>query len=158
VSAPQFRDWSVAALALSVQFPGPSRGTSTDSNPGSSVPESAPLIAFTFAIGATGFAVEVVTLEELLATDSVVFVIFAVTITGVDVLVDVFVDVSVVVVFGTWVVTGDVEEGGRNETSGALGDEAVNVKTRTSNRRGLDHIKRWALFSEKGERDIVFVG
>ena len=158
MSAPQFRDWSVAALALSVQFPGPSRGTSTDSNPGSSVPESAPLIAFTFAIGATGFAVEVVTLEELLATDNVVFVIFAVTITGVDVLVDVFVDVSVVVVFGTWVVTGDVEEGGRNETSGALGDEAVNVKTRTSNRRGLDHIKRWALFSEKGERDIVFVG
>jgi len=158
VSAPQFRDWSVAALALSVQFPGPSRGTSTDSNPGSSVPESAPLIAFTFAIGATGFAVEVVTLEELLATDNVVFVIFAVTITGVDVLVDVFVDVSVVAVFGTWVVTGDVEEGGRNETSGALGDEAVNVKTRTSNRRGLDHIKRWALFSEKGERDIVFVG
>ena len=158
MSAPQFRDWSVAALALSVQFPGPRRGTSTDSNPGSSVPESAPLIAFTFAIGATGFAVEVVTLEELLATDSVVFVIFAVTITGVDVLVDVFVDVSVVVVFGTWVVTGDVEEGGRNETSGALGDEAVNVKTRTSNRRGLDHIKRWALFSEKGERDIVFVG
>ena len=160
MSAPQFRDWSVAALALSVQFPGPSRGTSTDSNPGSSVPESAPLIAFTFAIGATGFAVEVVTLEELLATDNVVFVIFAVTITGVDVLVDVFVDVSVVVVavFGTWVVTGDVEEGGRNETSGALGDEAVNVKTRTSNKRGLDHIKRWALFSEKGERDIVFVG
>ena len=158
MSAPQFRDWSVAALALSVQFPGPSRGTSTDSNPGSSVPESAPLIAFTFAIGATGFALEVVTLEELLATDSVVFVIFAVTITGVDVLVDVFVDVSVVVVFGTWVVTGDVEEGGRNETSGALGDEAVNVKTRTSNKRGLDHIKRWALFSEKGERDIVFVG
>ena len=154
MSAPQFRDWSVAALTLSVQFPGPRRGTSTDSNPGSSVPESAPLIAFTFAIGATGFAVEVVTLEELLATDNVVFVIFAVTITGVDV----FVDVSVVVVFGTWVVTGDVEEGGRNETSGALGDEAVNVKTRTSNRRGLDHIKRWALFSEKGERDIVFVG
>ena len=160
MSAPQFRDWSVAALTLSVQFPGPRRGTSTDSNPGSSVPESAPLIAFTFAIGATGFAVEVVTLEELLATDSVVFVIFAVTITGVDVFVDVFVDVNVVVVavFGTWVVTGDVEEGGRNETSGALGDEAVNVKTRTSNKRGLDHIKRWALFSEKGERDIVFVG
>ncbi len=159
MSAPQFRDWSVAALALSVQFPGPSRGTSTDSNPGSSVPESAPLIAFTFAIGATGFAVEVVTLEKLLTTDDVVFVIFAVTVTGVDVFVDVFVvGVVVVAVSGTWVVTGDVEEGGRNETSGALGDEAVNVKTRTSNRSGLDHIKRWALFSEKGERDIVFVG
>jgi len=160
--APQFRDWFVAALALSVQFPGPRSGTSTDSNPGPSVPESAPLIAFTFAIGATGFAVEVVTFEKLLATDNVVFVIFDVTITGVDVFVDVFVDVVVVdvavAVFGTWVVTGDVEEGGRDETSGSLGDEAVSVKTRTSNRRGLDHIKRWALFSEKGERDIVFVG
>jgi hypothetical protein len=99
----------------------------------------------------------VVTFEKLLATDNVVFVIFDVTITGVDVFVDVVVDVAVAV-FGTWVVTGDVEEGGRDETSGALGDEAVSVKTRTSNRRGLDHIKRWALFSEKGERDIVFVG
>jgi hypothetical protein len=56
------------------------------------------------------------------------------------------------------VVTGDVEEGGRDETSGALGVEAVRVKTRTSNRSGLDHISTWALFSEKGERDIVFVG
>jgi len=159
VSAPQFRDWFVAALAESVQLPGPRSGTSTDSNPGPSVPESAPLIAFTFDIGATGFAVEVVTFEKLLTTDDVVFVTFAVTITGVDVLVAVLLVGCVdVVTVGAWVVTGDVEEGGRDETSGALGVEAVRVKTRTSNRSGLDHISKWALFSEKGERDIVFVG
>ncbi|HEY5263000.1 MAG TPA: hypothetical protein VIJ08_01900 [Acidimicrobiales bacterium] len=156
-------DWFVAALAESVQLPGPRSGTSTDSNPGPSVPESAPLIAFAFDIGATGFAVEVVTFEELLTTDDVVFVTFAVTITGVDVVVGVLFGVLVVgwvdvVTVGACVVTGDVEEGGRDETSGPLGVEAVRVKTRTSNRSGLDHISKWALFSEKGERGIVFVG
>jgi hypothetical protein len=64
-----------------------------------------------------------------------------------------------VVEFGTWVLTGDVEEGGGDEASGARGVElALSVKTSTISRSGLDHIKRWALFSEKGERDIVFVG
>jgi hypothetical protein len=64
-----------------------------------------------------------------------------------------------VVEFGTWVVTGDVEEGGGDEATGARGvDVAVRVKTRMISRSGLDHIKRWALFSEKGERVIVFVG
>jgi hypothetical protein len=63
VSAPQLSDWLVAALADSVQLPGPWSGTSTDSRPGSSVPESAPLMAFAFDIGATGFTLEVVTLE-----------------------------------------------------------------------------------------------
>jgi hypothetical protein len=156
-SAPQLSDWFVAALALRVQLPGPRSGTSTDSKPGSSVPLSAPLIALMLDVGATGFAVEVVTFEKLLSTDDVPFVIFAVTITGVDVFVA-FVGGRVdVVTLGTCVVAGDVEEGGRDETSGALGVEAVSVKTRTSNRSGLDHIKRWALFSEKGER-IVFVG
>lgn len=146
----------VEALADRVQLPGPRRGTSTDSKPGPSVPESSPLIALAFAIGATGFTVEVVTLEKLSATDHVVGVVFAITIAGVDVLVTVIVDV-VVLVLG--VVTGDVEEGGGDEAAGARGVElAVKVKTRTINRSGLDHIKRWALFSEKGERVIVFEG
>jgi hypothetical protein len=164
VSAPQFSDWTVLALADSVQLPGPSRGRSTDEKPGPSDPESAPLIAFTFDIGAAGLAVEVVTFDELLAVDDVLFVIFAVTINDVDVvvvLIEVFVAVVrtvEVVTVGAGVVTGDVEEGGRDETAGAPGDEAVSVKTRTSNKSGLDHISRWALFSEKGERDIVFVG
>ena len=97
-----------------------------------------------------------VTLKNLSATDHVVWVVCAITIAGVDVLVTAIVDV-VVLVLG--VVTGDVEEGGCDEAAGARGMElAVSVKTRTINRRGLDHIKRWALFSEKGERVIVFEG
>ncbi|MGD0853219.1 MAG: hypothetical protein ABSA07_07675 [Acidimicrobiales bacterium] len=115
-------------------------------------------MAFAFDIGATDFTLEVVTLEKLLATDDVVFV-FAVTTTGVvGVVVGVVVDTVGVVVVGTWVVTGDVEEGGGDETAGSRGDEALRVKTSTSNRSGLDHIKRWALFIEKGERVMVFEG
>jgi len=57
------------------------------------------------------------------------------------------------------VVTGDVEEGGRDEAAGTRGvDPVVRVNTRMISKSGLDHIKRWALFSEKGERVIVFVG
>jgi hypothetical protein len=37
-------------------------------------------------------------------------------------------------------------------------DWVLRVKTRMRRRRGLDHIKRWAPFSEKGERGIVFEG
>ncbi|HUZ39767.1 MAG TPA: hypothetical protein VMU68_00040 [Acidimicrobiales bacterium] len=66
--------------------------------------------------------------------------------------------VVTVVELGATVVTGDVEEGGGDEATGALGaDVEVKVKTSTSSRRGLDHINRWALFSEKGER-MVFEG
>ena len=163
VSAPQLSDWLVGAVADRVQFPGPRSGTSTDSNPGPSVPESSPLIALAFDIGATGFTLEVVTPEKFLATNDVVGVEFAVSITGgVRVVVGrVVVVVVIVVVFvrGTKVVTGDVVEGGGDEASGARGlDVAVRVKTSTRSSRGLDHIKRWALFSEKGERDIVFEG
>ncbi len=159
MSAPQLSDWFVDPLAENVQFPGPRSGTSTDSKPGLSVPDSSPLIAFAFEIGATGFAVDVVTLEKLLPTDDVLFVVFAVTITGVTGVDGVVVGLVDVVEFGTWVVTGDVEEGGGDEATGARGvDVAVRVKTRMISRSGLDHIKRWALFSEKGERVIVFVG
>jgi hypothetical protein len=115
-------------------------------------------MALAFDIGATGFTLEVVTLEKLLATDDVVLVVlavFAATITAVEGDVDAIVEV---VVTGTWVVTGDVEEGGGDEAAGPRGDVAVRVKTSTSSSSGLDHIKRWALFSEKGVRDMVFEG
>jgi hypothetical protein len=120
-------------------------------------------MAFAFEIGATGFTLEVVTLEKLLATDHVVTVVFAATITGVDGGVVLFVVVLlvvmlVVVVTGTWVVTGDVEEGGGDEAAGARGDVEVRVKTSTRSRSGLDHINRWALFREKGARVMVFEG
>ena len=112
-------------------------------------------MAFAFPIGAIGLTLEVVTLEELFATDDVVLVVFAVTMTGLD---DVVVSGVVVVVADTGVVTGDVEEGGRDEAAGPRGDEALRVNTSTSSRSGLDHINRWALFSEKGVRDMVFEG
>ena len=146
----------VGAVADRVQSPGPRSGTSTTSNPGARVPESAPFIALALGIDATGFTVVVVALEKLFSTDvvlNVVSVVFAITITGVVAFV-----VGVVVELGTSVVIGDVEEGGGDEATGALGaDVEVRVKTSTSSKRGLDHISRWALFSEKGER-IVFEG
>jgi hypothetical protein len=152
-------DCVVGALADRVQLPGPRSGTSTDSKPGARVPESAPLSAFAFDIGTEGLAVVVVALEKLLATDDelcvvlVVLVTFAVTISGT------VVRVGIVVELGTRVVTGDVEEGGGDEAAGSRGADAeVRVKTSTSSNRGLDHIRRWALFSEKGERGIVFEG
>jgi hypothetical protein len=90
-----------------------------------------------------------------LASDDVVTVVLAATIT----LVDGGVGLVVVVVEGTWVLTGDVEEGGGDETARTRGaDVPLSVKTRIKSRSGLDHIKRWALFSEKGERGIVFEG
>jgi len=81
---PAVEDWVVDPLALRVQFPGPSSGTLTDSNPARGS-DNSPLSAFAFDIGATGFTLDVVTLKKFLATDDVVFVVFAVTITGVDV-------------------------------------------------------------------------
>jgi hypothetical protein len=160
VSAPQLSDWSVEPLAVRVQFPGPRRGTSTVSKPGPSVPDRSPLNALAFDIGATGLTLVVVTLEKLLATDDVVGGVFAVTITGVVRVLGAIVDVVVSgTLVGTWVVTGDVEEGGGDEATGTRGvDVAVRVKTSTRSKSGLDHIKRWALFSEKGERGIVFEG
>jgi hypothetical protein len=160
-SAPQLSDCAVDALADKVQSPGPRSGTSTVSKPGPSVPESSPLIALAFELGATFRAVVVVTLEDRLTTENVVFVVWAVSITGVVGVrvVVAIVDVVVGVGAGASVVTGDVEEGGGDEAAGTWGgDDAVSVKTNTSSSNGLDHINRWALFSEKGERVMVFEG
>jgi hypothetical protein len=132
----------VDALAENVQLPGPWRGTSTEPMPGPRVPESSPLSAFAFNVGAAGLSLVVVTLEKFLSTHDVVDVVladFAVSIT----LVDGVVVGELVVVFGTKVVAGDVEEGGGDETSGARGTEfEVRVKTRIRSKSGLDHIKR----------------
>jgi hypothetical protein len=156
-SAPQLSDCVVDALADKVQSPGPRSGTSTVSKPGPRVPERPPLIALAFEIGATGRAVVVVTLEDRLTADHVVLVVWAVTMTGLDGVVAI-VDV-VVAGDGASVVTGDVEEGGGDEAAGTCGgDDAVSVKTSTSSSNGLDHISRWALFIEKGERVMVFEG
>ena len=143
------------ALADRVQVPGPRSGTSTDPKPGPSVPESAPLSALAFDIGATRLTLVVVTLEKLLATDNVVTVVATVTTFGGVRCVGVVVGLVV----GTRVVAGDVEEGGGDEASGARGADAeVRVKTRMRSKSGLDHINRCALFREKGERGIIFEG
>jgi hypothetical protein len=149
----------VEPVADKVQSPGPRNGTSTVSKLGASVPESSPLIALAFKFGTVGRAVVVVTLEDRRTADHVVIVL-AVTITGgvVEVLVAIVV-VVVATCVGARVVTGDVEEGRGDEAAGTRGgDDAVSVKTNTRRSSGLDHIKRWALFSEKGERGMVFEG
>ncbi len=139
---PQLSTWEVDELADSVQVPGPSSGTSTDSKPGVSVPESSPLIAFAFEVGAIVGTVDVVSPEEVLATECVVLVVLDVTMIGVDGTVVTTVGI-VVVAFGARVVTGDVEEGGGDEAPWSPGADAdVKVKTRTNKRRGLDHISR----------------
>ena len=77
-----------------------------------------------------------------MASDFVVTVVLAATITLVDGDVGLVV-IVVVVVDGTRVVAGDVEEGGGDETSGARGADAdVRVNTRMRSRSGLDHINR----------------
>jgi hypothetical protein len=107
-----------------------------------------------------GRTVVVVTTEELSAARGVVVVGDTVVAGGRRwcggvVVVVVVVGIAVVKV----VVTGDVEEGGRDEAAGPSGVAAeVRVKTRTTRRIGLDHIKRCVLFREKCARAIVFEG
>jgi hypothetical protein len=160
VCAPHWSDWLAGALVVTVQVPGPRSGTSTTSKPGLSVPEKSPFIALGLGAGLIRPTVVVVTSEELSATGGVVI--------GVVVSVDrrcvtgrwrfggvVVVEVGVAKV----VVTGDVEEGGRDEAAGPLGVAAdVRVNTSTTRRIGLDHIKRCVLFREKCARAIVFEG
>jgi hypothetical protein len=144
---------------VSVQVPGPRSGTSTTSKPGPSAPEDSPVIALALGAEAIRRTVVVVTTEKLSAACGVV-----VGVTGVAggrrwcravVVVEVVVGVGVAKV----VVTGDVEEGGRDEAAGTSGVAAeVRVKTRTTRRIGLDHIKRCVLFREKCARAIVFEG
>jgi hypothetical protein len=161
VCSPHWSDWLVGALVVTVQSPGPRSGTSTTSKPGPSVPENSPFIALGSGAGLTRRTVVVVTTEELSATGGVV----------VGAVVDVegrcadgrrcVVVVGVVVVevgVAEVVVTGDVEEGGRDEAAGPGVAADVSVNTNTIRRIGLDHIKRCVLFSEKCARAIVFEG
>ena len=144
VCVSHWSDWLVGALVVTVQVPGPRRGTSTTSKPGPSVPENSPFIALGLGAALIRRTVVVVTTEELSATDGVVIgVVVAVgrwCVTRWWCVGDV-----VVVEFGVAkvVVTGDVKEGGRDEAAGPLGVVPdVRVKTRTRSSTGLDHIRR----------------
>ena len=145
----QLSVWLVGPLVVSVQRPGPPRGTSTNATCGLSVPACAPFSALAIATGAAGLAVESVTFEELTTADRVVTVV----VRGRAGVVVTSVVACVVTVTRRDVVVGDTPAGGRRGL-----DAEVRVKTRMSKRIGLDHIKRCALFSEKVVRGIVFEG
>jgi hypothetical protein len=124
------------------------------------MPEDPPFIALAFGAALIRRTVVVVTTEELSATGGVVVVgvstrlgrCVGTVVDGVTVVVGVDLDAIVVV-------TGDFEEGRRDEAPGPLaGAPDVRVKTRTTRSIGLDHIKRCVLFSEKCARAIVFEG
>jgi hypothetical protein len=82
VTEPQLKVWLVEALEVSVHVPGPRRGTSTTASVGPSVPDSSPFIALALGIDATGFSVDLVTLEKLLTTGWVGVVVGTVVTTG----------------------------------------------------------------------------
>jgi hypothetical protein len=121
--------------------PGPRRGTTTTANVGPSVPVSSPFMAFAFGTDATGFTVDLVTLEKLLSIGWVDSVVGTVTATGVVTVVVTLVVVgieraSAVVVVSRGcavvVVVGDVLD--------VVAE--VRVNTSTSSSTGLDHINR----------------
>ena len=149
------------ALVVNVQLPGPRRGTSTTSKPGPSAPADSPFIALALGAELIRRTVVVVATEKLATARGVVVV--GVT-SGLRCCLVVVADACVVVVVADVcvaevVVTGDLEEGGRDEAAGTLVVAAeVMVNTSTIRRIGLDHIKRCVLFREKGARAIVFEG
>lgn len=122
-------------------MPGPRRGTTTTTSVGPSVPVSSPFMAFAFGADATGFAVDLVTLEKLLSIGWVDSVVGTVVTTGAVTFVVTFVVVGterasdVVVVIGGCAVVAVV-----GEVLDAVAE--VRVKTSTSRRTGLDHINR----------------
>jgi hypothetical protein len=121
--------------------PGPRRGTTTTASVGPSVPVSAPFMAFAFGTDATGFAVDLVTLEKLLSIGWVDSVVGAVVTTGV------VTPVVTVVVVGTECASDVVVVIGGGAVEPVVGEvldavAEVRVKTSTSRSTGLDHINR----------------
>ena len=143
-------DWLDGPLVASDQSPGPRKGTSTSASGGLRLPASAPCSALALPTAVTGRAIESVTFEEFATADRVLtfdvgrFVVVVFTIVGTSVVAATRTDVVV--------------EGGFVFADWWGLDAEVRVKTRMSRRIGLDHVKRCALFSEKGVRGIVFEG
>jgi hypothetical protein len=135
------------ALEVRVHVPGPRSGTIATANVRFSEPATTPLETLTLGARAGDFTVELVATAKLVSGTAVDVVVR----TGVVVVVV----VEVVVVDETTVegVVGLVEEmveGSCTITRRVDGlDVAVRVNSRTRSSRGLDHITRWALRSEK---------
>jgi hypothetical protein len=148
------------ALVATSQVPGPRKGTSATSNVGVSRPLTSPLEAFATDAFALDLTLEAVSREEFVAGRRVVGTVVGVTVevTGArDVLVvrvgvigrDGCFESEVVVVggvvrgvgvFAATTVVGGEMAGGSRGCRGVELDEAVQVKTRTKRRTGLDHI------------------
>jgi hypothetical protein len=134
--------------------PGPRRGTSTTASVGPSVPDSSPFIALALGTDATGFSVDLVTLEKLLSTGWVGTVVGTDVVTG---------GVVRVVVRVVGIVTASVVVVARTCAVGTVVDvldavAEVRVKTSTRSSTGLDHISRWALFRENCRCAMFFEG
>jgi hypothetical protein len=167
----------VGALAATAHVPGPSSGTTATSKRAVSCPLSAPLFAFSAGALATELAFDPVSLKES-ASDGPLVLVGVVTglvrLAGGRVLVGAF-DLIVVVVrwpnvvgprFGIVVVVVvtvfecvvvSVVNVDRDAVSLVAfeGVDAVNVKTSTRRRSGLDHITQWVLLSVR--TDLIWV-
>jgi hypothetical protein len=138
----------IGALDDRVHVPGPRRGTTATANARLSAPVTTPLETLTLGACAGDLTI------ELVATAKCVSLVIVVVVERTT---DVVVVGAVLVVepttAGVVVVVGLVEEtveGSCTITRRVEGlDVAVSVNSRTRSSRGLDHITRWALRSEK---------
>ncbi len=143
----------MGALEVRVHVPGPRRGTTATANAGLSAPVTTPLETLTLGARAGDFTIELVATTECVSIVAVVGVVGVVGRTGVVVVVGAVVVVVVEETTVDGIVVGLVEEtveGSCTITRRVEGlDVAVRVNSRTRSSRGLDHITRWALRSEK---------
>jgi hypothetical protein len=169
----QVRVTDAGAFVATSQVPGPWSGTSATAKVGLSRPLTTPLEAFAADTFAFDLTFESVALEELLTrTPLVVGAVTIGAVTG-DVrwtVVRTFARVTGEVVVVTEIVVAGVREalvecvvGGvtdkaSSRCAGVELDEAVQVKTRTKRRTGLDHTTQWVLLSECGSLILVLWG
>ena len=141
---------------VSSQSPGPVRGISAPPREGLISPSRSSLDTLAPGVGATVVTVRF-TIEAVDLADGA-FVVAGEDCGGVDVVV---VDGDVVVVVigvCTRVVATFALSVTRWSLAGITLFDVVSVKTRTSSKRGLDHINKWVLLNEKRGFDMVLEG
>jgi hypothetical protein len=170
----QFRLTDAGALVATAQVPGPRRGTSAAAKLGLSRPLTTPLEAFAADALTFDLTLESVALDELLArttlvegTSTTAGLLGTLRRTTVETLARTFgyVTGDVGVAAGTVVggvrdvlverLVGVVTDRASRWCAGVELDEAVQVKTRTKRRTGLDHTTQCVLLSECGSLIMV---
>jgi hypothetical protein len=168
----QVRVTNTGALDATAQFPGPWRGTSATLNVGLRRPLTAPLEAFAADAFTFDLTFESVAPEELLTWTALVVGTITIAVSGTVrcTVAGTFACVGGVVVVGTVMVVGGVRDapiervvGGVTDRAsrwraGVELDEAVQVKTRTKRRTGLDHTTQWVLLKACGSLISVLWG